>query len=69
MEAGSEMDFEIQYDSNGEWEYMGTMRTRTIRTFMLPIIPRRCDHCQVRISGKGKVSIYSIARVFEEGGN
>lgn len=69
MEAGSEMDFEIQYDSNGEWEYMGTMRTRTIRTFMLPIIPRRCDHCQVRISGKGKASIYSIARVFEEGGN
>lgn len=69
MEAGSEMDFEIQYDSNGEWEYMGTMRTRTIRTFMLPVIPRRCDHCQIRIRGTGKVSIYSIARVFEEGGN
>ena len=69
MSAGSEMDFEIMYDSNGEWEYMGTMKTRTIRTFMLPIIPRRCDHCQIRISGVGNVSIYSIARVFEEGGN
>lgn len=69
MEAGSEMDFEIMYDSNGEWEHMGTMRSKTIRTFTLPIIPRRCDHCQVRISGTGKVNIYSIARVFEEGGN
>ena len=69
MEAGAEMDFEIMYDSNGEWEHMGTMRTRTLRTFMLPVIPRRCDHCQIRISGRGKTSIYSIARVFEEGGN
>lgn len=69
MEAGSEMTFEIMYDSSGEWEKMGTMKAKTIRTFMLPVIPRRCDHCQIRISGKGKVSIYSIARVFEEGGN
>lgn len=69
MDAGSEMNFEIQYDSSGEWERIGTMRSKTIRTFTLPIIPRRCDHCQVRISGTGNVSIYSIARVFEEGGN
>lgn len=69
MTPGSEMTFEIMYDSNGEWEEMGTMKTRTLRTFMLPVIPRRCDHCQIRIRGKGKVSIYSIARVFEEGGN
>lgn len=69
MSAGSEMTFEIMYDSNGEWVEMGTMESRTIRTFTLPIIPRRCDHCQIRIRGRGKVDIYSIARVFEEGGN
>jgi len=69
MAAGSEMTFEIQYDSNGVWKDMGTMRAKTLRTFTLPIIPRRCDHCQVRVCGKGAVSIYSIARVFEEGGN
>lgn len=69
MAAGSEMTFEIQYDSDGVWRDMGTMRSKTIRTFTLPIIPRRCDHCQVRVRGKGNVSIYSIARVFEEGGN
>lgn len=69
MDVGSVMRFEIMYDSNGEWEQMGEMRSRTTRTFMLPIIPRRCDHCQVRISGTGNVSIFSIARIFEEGGN
>lgn len=69
MEPGSMMTFEIQYDSSGEWENMGTMQAKSIQTFMLPIIPRRCDHCQIRIKGRGKVNIFSIARVFEEGGN
>lgn len=69
MEPESEMTFEIMYDSSGEWESMGTMKAKTIRTFTLPVIPRRCDHCQIRIVGHGRVSIYSIARVFEEGGN
>ena len=69
MSAGSEMDFEIMYDSCGEWEHMGTMRSRTLQTFTLPIIPRRCDHCQIRISGRGDVKIYSIARVLEQGGD
>lgn len=69
LENGSEMTFEIQYDSSGKWEKVGTMRAKTLQTFMLPIIPHRCDHCQIRISGVGAVSIYSIARVYEEGGN
>lgn len=69
MAQGSVMRFEIMYDSSGEWEEMGEMQAKSTRTFMLPVVPRRCDHCQIRISGAGKVDIYSIARVFEEGGN
>lgn len=69
MAAGGVMRFEIQYDSSGRWEKMGTMKSNRLQTFLLPIIPRRCDHCQVRISGEGEISIYSIARVYEEGGN
>ena len=67
--TSSEMTFEIQYNSDGKWEKVGTMRVKALQTFMLPIIPHRCDHCQIRISGMGNVSIYSIARVYEEGGN
>jgi hypothetical protein len=69
MTKGSVMRMEIMYDSSGEWEMMGEMKSKTLRTFMLPVIPRRCDHCQIRISGTGDVKIYSIARVFEQGGN
>ena len=60
---------EMQYDSDGKWIYMGTMKSPRLRTFLLPIIPRRCDHCQLRISGKGTINIYSVAREYENGGD
>lgn len=69
LAAGSTMTMEIMYDSNGEWVDMGTMRCKALQTFMLPVIPRRCDHCQVRLSGTGEIKIYSMARVFEQGGD
>lgn len=60
---------EMQYDSDGKWIHMGTMKSPRLRTFLLPIIPRRCDHCQLRISGKGTINIYSVAREYENGGD
>lgn len=58
---------EIQYDQNGKWENMGEIRGQNTKTFMLPVIPRRCDHLQIRISGKGRCRIYAISRVLEVG--
>lgn len=69
MSAGSYMKVEMQYDSDGKWVHMGTMRSTKLRTFLLPIIPRRCDHCQLRLSGTGTINIYSVAREYETGGD
>ena len=69
ISAGGWMKVEMQYDSDGKWHHMGTMKSPKLRTYLLPIIPRRCDHCQLRISGKGNVNIYSIARIYENGGD
>ena len=69
MSAGSHMKVEMQYDSDGKWVHMGTMRSVRLQTFLLPIIPHRCDHCQLRISGKGTINIYSVAREYENGGD
>ena len=69
MSAGSHMKVEMQYDSNGKWVHIGTMKSPQLRTFLLPIIPRRCDHCQLRISGTGTINIYSVAREYEQGGD
>lgn len=67
MSAGSTMKMEIQYDSDGVWVEAGTARCPSLKTVLLPIIPRRCDHCQVRLSGTGTIRIYSIARVLRQG--
>lgn len=69
MSAGSHMKVEMQYDSDGKWVHMGTMKSVRLQTLLLPIIPRRCDHCQLRISGKGTINIYSVAREYENGGD
>lgn len=69
LDADAWMKMEIMYDSDGEWVDEGTVRCPMRRTFMIPVIPRRCDHCQIRLSGKGAATIYSIARVLEIGGD
>ena len=69
LSKGSTMTLEIQYDSDGKWVNMGTVRSAQFKTFTLPVVPRRCDHCQVRLSGNGTCKIYSVAREFETGGD
>lgn len=62
---GARAKLEIQYDQDGTWHDMGEIRGQNTKTFLLPVIPRRCDHLQVRISGKGRCRIYSISRILE----
>ena len=67
LEDKHEAKLEIQYDSNGEWTDQGTIRGKNMGSFVLPVIPRRCDHLRFRISGTGKFRIYSITRIVEVG--
>lgn len=69
LEAGAEMTMQIQYDSDGEWHDKGTMSVKALRTCRLPVAPRRCDHCQLRLVGRGDCKIYSIARTYRGGGD
>lgn len=65
---GATMAMQIEYDSDGEWQEMWHCTgTATLRSFTVPVIPRRCDHLRLRLSGKGDVKIYSIARYLEGG--
>ena len=42
-------------------------KTAAPQTFCVPVIPRRCDHCRIRLSGQGPMKLYSIGRVLETG--
>ena len=67
LELGTNVDFYLQYDSNGEWVHMFNMSGKGTRSFAVPIIPRRCDHFKYRIMGKGDCKIHSVTKTIEEG--
>lgn len=69
LTKGSVMHCYMQYDSSGEWEHIGTAGFYTDEkgSFTLPIIPKRCDHCQLKLEGHGEMKLYSIARTYRGG--
>jgi hypothetical protein len=66
MDENARANLWIQYD-DGEWIEKGELRGRRMKTFVLPVIPRRCDHLRFRLTGKGTIRIYSINRILEVG--
>lgn len=69
MDPDAEAELSIQYDHSGTWKEYGKIKGKNLKTFMIPVIPRRCDHLQVKIKGKGRCRIYSIGRTLEVGGD
>ncbi len=68
MEIGAEAMIYAQYDFSDTWESLCYLRnTDNLRSFSLPIRPKRCDHMKLRIEGCGMVKIYSITKTIEQG--
>ncbi len=67
LEVGTAISFSIEYDSSGSWEHLFSMTGTSLRSFPMPIRPRRCDHLRLKIEGKGNAKIYSICKTIEQG--
>lgn len=67
MNEGDVCEILVRYDSEGEWISEGAIRGGNVQSFTIPVIPRRCDHMQIRLRGTGDVKIYSIAKILEMG--
>lgn len=67
LQVGSSVVFSAEYDSSGEWEHLFTMTGTTLKSFSVPIRPKRCDHMRLRIDGAGDAKIYSICKTIEQG--
>ena len=67
LEVGAKVEISIQYDSMGDWEQVCQMTVTSLRSFSVPIRPRRCDHFRIRIEGEGEGRIYSITKTIEQG--
>ena len=64
---GTKVTFYAEYDSGGVWEHLFTMEGTTLRTFAIPIRPKRCDHMRLKVVGIGEAKIYSICKTVEQG--
>lgn len=69
LQMRGEANLYLQYDSSGQWHYAGRLlwKKGTTRSFAMPVIPRRCDHVQLKLSGTGEMRLFSIARILELG--
>lgn len=70
MGVGSSVKAEIEYDSSGKWETAGQLANTGAEcppAMELPLLPRRCDHLRLRISGSGDVKLHALHRYLETG--
>ena len=67
LQVGTRVVFSVEYDSSGVWEYLFMMAGTNLRSFAVPIRPKRCDHLRLRIEGYGDAKIYSICKTIEQG--
>ena len=67
LDVGTTLHLQAQYDSSGTWEQVFSMSAATLKTFAIPIRPKRCDHLRLRFIGKGEAKIFSITKTFEQG--
>ena len=67
MDIGSEVRFYAQYDFADGWDELFVLNGTSLRSFSVPIRPRRCDHMKLRIEGVGNAKIYSITKTIEQG--
>lgn len=67
MEVGAELTVYALYDMEPEWVPLFSIRGTDLRSFSLPVSPRRCDYLRLRFEGVGDVKLYSITKTIEEG--
>lgn len=67
LSPGATVSFYIQYDKKGQFTHLSTIYGDALKTFNIPIKPRRCDHFRLRITGEGDVKLYSLAKSIRGG--
>lgn len=67
MDIGAEMNIYAQYDMSDEWLQVCHIRSTDLRSFSIPIRPRRCDFMRLKIEAKGMGKIYAMTKTIEQG--
>lgn len=63
LDAGAELKAWMQFDSDGQWRLVKVLEGEDPkRSYYLPLVPRRCDHYRLKLTGTGGCKIYSLVR-------
>ena len=65
--VGAHASFYVKYDFDEIWEPLFELDGTSLRSFSIPVRPRRCDHLKLRVEGEGDVRIYSITKTVTKG--
>lgn len=68
LEPNAELEVLVQFDSDEVWRSVKSIVSNDPkRSFVLPIVPRRCDHYRVKLQGYGGCRVYSMTREYYSG--
>lgn len=62
LEAEATLEVSVMYDRSGEWHTVKSLSATTARSFVLAVVPRRCDNYRIKLSGSGVWRLYSMTR-------
>ena len=67
LNAGSDVTFYVRYETSADWEEVCSFTGTHLRSFSVPIRPKRCDYMKLKIVGHGEGKIFSITKTIEQG--
>jgi hypothetical protein len=67
LEVGAVMNIYAQYDMSDEWVEVCHIRGTDLRSFSIPIRPRRCDFMRLKIEANGMGQIHAMTKTIEQG--
>ena len=68
-EEESTFNLDIEYNSEGIWNNLMSLRSESLRSYNIPVPIRRCDHFRIKIYGKGDFMLYNMMLELFEGGD
>ncbi len=67
LSAGAKLAVKLQFDSDGVWRRAALLEAGKKKSFVVPVIPRRCDHWRLRLEGVGDWKLFSLSREYYSG--
>ena len=67
LEQEAKLEVYAQYDQSDEWQLLASICHCSLRSFSIPIRPRRSDFLRLRFVGQGNVRLYAMTKTIEKG--